>query len=315
MLSYDICILGAGPGGALAALHLARAGQPCLLLDRATFPRDKICGDALSGKVLAELRHLGGPLLAGLRALGTGSASAGINFFAPNGREVSVPFRPGDQDTARPPDGYVLPRLDFDNLLIEEVRRQPLIEFRENCDVARTERTATGWLLLDKEGREVAACRLLLVASGAQSEFARKVAGHPLEPAHHCAGLRAYYRGVRGLHPQHHVELHFLPELLPGYLWVFPMAEGAANVGVGMLTKDVAKHKVNLRAKSLSTCSLPTPLSARALRGPSGGGQCAAGACRWAPSAGLCRATATCCSATRLRSLTRFRARASATRW
>jgi len=244
----DICILGAGPGGAIAALHLARAGQPCLLLDKATFPRDKICGDALSGKVLAELRHLGGPLMERLRALGTGSASSGINFFAPNGREVSVPFRPGDT-AARPPDGYVLKRLDFDNLLIEEVRQQPLIEFRENCDVARTERTATGWQLFDKQGNELARCRLLLAASGAQSEFARKVAGHPLEPAHHCAGLRAYYRGVAGLHPQHHVELHFLPELLPGYLWVFPMANGEANVGVGMLTKDVAKHRVNLREK------------------------------------------------------------------
>ncbi|RZK30702.1 MAG: FAD-dependent oxidoreductase, partial [Hymenobacter sp.] len=60
----DICILGAGPGGATAALHLARAGHPCVLLDKATFPRDKICGDALSGKVLAELRQLGGPLSA-----------------------------------------------------------------------------------------------------------------------------------------------------------------------------------------------------------------------------------------------------------
>ena len=138
-MAYEICILGAWPGGALAALHLARAGQPCLLLDRAEFPRDKICGDALSGKVLAELRHLGGPLLERLRALGTGSASAGINFFSPNGREVSVPFRPGDT-TVRPPDGYVIKRLDFDNLLVEEVRQQPLIELRENCDVARTER-------------------------------------------------------------------------------------------------------------------------------------------------------------------------------
>ena len=54
----DMCILGAGPGGAAAALHLANAGQRCLLLDRAAFPRDKICGDALSGKVINELKRI-----------------------------------------------------------------------------------------------------------------------------------------------------------------------------------------------------------------------------------------------------------------
>jgi len=244
----DICILGAGPGGAIAALHLARAGQPCLLLDKATFPRDKICGDALSGKVLAELRHLGGPLLQRLAAMAQPNASWGIDFFAPNGRQLHVPFNaPGN--AAAPAEGYVVKRLDFDNLLIEEVRQQPLIEFRENCEVARIERTATGWQLFDKQGQELATCRLLLVANGAQSAFVRQVAGHALAPAHHCAGLRTYYRGVRGLSPDNFIELHFLPELLPGYLWIFPLPNGEANVGVGMLSRDVARHHVKLREK------------------------------------------------------------------
>jgi geranylgeranyl reductase family protein len=245
----DICILGAGPGGAIAALHLARAGHRCALLDKATFPRDKICGDALSGKVLAELRHLGGPLLGRLTAAAVPNASWGIDFFAPNGRQLHVPFKPGSSPGSSPPDGYVVKRLDFDNLLIEEVRCQPLIDFREGCEVARTERTATGWQLFDKGGKELAQCKLLLVANGAQSAFVRQVAGHELEPAHYCAGLRAYYRGVAGLSPDNYVELHFLPELLPGYLWVFPLPNGEANVGVGMLSKDVARGHVNLRER------------------------------------------------------------------
>ena len=247
----DICILGAGPSGAMAALHLARAGHRCLLLEKATFPRDKICGDALTGKVLAELRHLGGPLLERLRNLATQNKSWGINFYAPNGQCMSVPFKPGYNPTADPADGYVVKRLDFDNLLIEEVRQQPLIDFRESCEVARTERTTTGWQLVDKQGNELAHCKILLVANGAQSAFVRQIAGHALEPAHYCAGLRAYYRGVTDLHPDNFVELHFLPELLPGYLWVFPLPNGEANVGVGMLSQDVARGQINLREKFL----------------------------------------------------------------
>jgi menaquinone-9 beta-reductase len=58
MQQHNICILGAGPGGASAALHLANKGIPCVLIDKAVFPRDKVCGDALSGKVVSELKRI-----------------------------------------------------------------------------------------------------------------------------------------------------------------------------------------------------------------------------------------------------------------
>ena len=246
----DICILGAGPGGATAALHLAKAGQRVLLLDRATFPRDKTCGDALSGKVVNELRRLDPALPEQLATAPAQVPSWGISFFAPNGRAVRVPFRlPYDPATERAP-GYVAKRIDFDNFLVEQVRQRPEIDFREGVDVARHERLPDGrWRLLAADGTEVATAKLLLVANGAQSAFARQVGGHVLEPRHHSAGLRAYYRGVTGLHPDNFVELHFLKEFLPGYLWIFPLPNGQTNVGVGMRSDKVAQHKINLRAR------------------------------------------------------------------
>ena len=250
MLETDICILGAGPGGATAALHLANAGQPCLLLDRATFPRDKVCGDALSGKVLAELKRIDTTLPGRLETLATQVPSWGIDFYAPNGRKLTVPFKYNYNSATDRAAGHISKRIDFDNFLIEEVRQRPEIDFREGPDVAQPEQQPDGrWLLKTTNGTPVALARLLLVANGAQSGFARQVAGHALEPAHHCAGLRAYYRGVRGLHPDNFIELHFIKDFLPGYLWVFPLPNGEANVGVGMLTEAVSKKKVNLRER------------------------------------------------------------------
>ena len=249
MPHHDICILGAGPGGAAAALHLANAGQRCLLLDRAAFTRDKTCGDALSGKVINELKRIEPGLHAKLAAAPIQIPSWGIDFIAPNGRKLSIPFKPKFDKTHDPTAGHVAKRIDFDNFLVEEVRQRPEIDFRENVDVARTERSPDGWQLFDKAGHEIATCRLLLVANGAQSEFARKVAGHALEPDHHCAGLRTYYDGVAGLSPDNFIELHFIKDFLPGYLWVFPLPNGQANVGVGMLSKTVADKKVNLRQR------------------------------------------------------------------
>jgi flavin-dependent dehydrogenase len=65
----EIVIAGAGPAGSIAALLLARAGCRVRLLDRATFPRDKLCGDTISPGTLDILRRLG---------IGDGIARAGI---------------------------------------------------------------------------------------------------------------------------------------------------------------------------------------------------------------------------------------------
>jgi geranylgeranyl reductase family protein len=250
MPDTDICILGAGPGGATAALHLANAGHRCLLLDRATFPRDKVCGDALSGKVINELRRIGEGLPDRLAAEPIQLPSWGIDFYAPNGRRLAVPFKPKYNAATDRSAGHISKRIEFDNFLIKEVRRRPEIDFRENVDVARHEKLPDGrWRLLGQGGEELATAKLLLVANGAQSSFARQIGGHELEPAHHCAGLRAYYRGVTGLHPDNFIELHFIKDFLPGYLWVFPLPNGEANVGVGMLTEAVSKKKVKLRER------------------------------------------------------------------
>ena len=56
--NYDIIIIGAGPAGSSAALYAQKVGLKTILLDKATFPRDKICGDALSGKSVRIMEEL-----------------------------------------------------------------------------------------------------------------------------------------------------------------------------------------------------------------------------------------------------------------
>ncbi len=249
----EVAILGAGPGGAATALHLARAGIGSVVFDKAAFPRDKVCGDALSGKVISELRRLtddADALPALLRAEPQQVPSWGISFIAPNGETLRVPFKTGFDKAADYAPGHLMRRLDFDDFLVRRVRAQPLIQLRENTAVERWERASDGiWTLFGKGTEPLARARLLVAADGAQSRFGRTIGGHTLEPEHHCAGLRAYYRGVRGLDPDNFIELHFLPDFLPGYLWIFPLPDGAANVGVGMLTSAVSKKKVNLRQR------------------------------------------------------------------
>ena len=57
--SFDVAVVGAGPAGAAAAIHAARAGKSVLLCDAQSFPRDKTCGDGLTPRAMRELDLLG----------------------------------------------------------------------------------------------------------------------------------------------------------------------------------------------------------------------------------------------------------------
>ncbi|MGF7232260.1 NAD(P)/FAD-dependent oxidoreductase [Arachidicoccus sp.] len=58
MIETTVCIIGAGPAGAATALQLHQYGISCVVVDKAVFPRDKVCGDGLSGKTLAALNRI-----------------------------------------------------------------------------------------------------------------------------------------------------------------------------------------------------------------------------------------------------------------
>ncbi|GAB4250063.1 MAG: geranylgeranyl reductase family protein [Saprospiraceae bacterium] len=246
-------ILGAGPGGCATALTLAKLGIPCTLVDKAVFPRDKVCGDAISGKALTILRRIDSGIAQRLEEkTGHHTRIWGIRFVAPNGIATDVPFRKNYKPATDPVQGLVSRRMDFDNFLSEEVKKQPLIEFVEGCNVEETEKTDLGFGLSANGGTWKRETPLLIVANGANSQFSRHHAGLSKDPGHYAAAVRAYYKNVKGLHPDGFIELHFLKSITPGYFWIFPLPDGHANVGLGMRSDFVSKKRYNLK-KEMTT--------------------------------------------------------------
>ena len=122
-MATDVCILGAGPGGAAAALFLAKEGIPCIVVDKAEFPRDKVCGDALSGKVVEILNRYDRSLVERLSRDAQQLNCWGVTFVAPNLEELSIPFRnkPKDPEQARAmAPGFIIKRIHFDNFMVDE---------------------------------------------------------------------------------------------------------------------------------------------------------------------------------------------------
>ncbi|HEY8960505.1 geranylgeranyl reductase family protein [Chitinophaga sp.] len=252
-METKVCIIGAGPGGATAALQLAQLGIECIVVDKAVFPRDKVCGDGLSGKVLTLLERIDKGIGLRLQQAMFKADSWGVTFVAPNRIGMDIPYRMGYQEDMSNPRGFVCKRIDFDNFLVDEMKRRPEIRLFEGVSIDKYDLQPDGYHLSSKDGSFKVKADVVIVANGAHSGFTRDVAGIKMEPKHYVAGIRAYYKGITGLHKDNFIELHFLKNMLPGYIWIFPLPNGEANVGVGMLSNSARNKKVNLKQLMLDT--------------------------------------------------------------
>lgn len=263
MIVTEVCIIGAGPGGATAALQLAQAGVKSVVVDKAIFPRDKVCGDGLSGKVLTALERIDPAIAARFRASTEKLNSWGVTFVSPGRTSMEVPYKPQFNPDTDPPIGFVCKRIHFDNFLVEELKRRPEVHLLQGTAIEKYELQQDGYLLTDASGSTSIKAKLIIVANGAHSSFTREVAGIKMDPACYAAGVRAYYKNVKGMHANHFIELHFLSPLLPGYLWIFPLPNGEANVGMDMISEAVRNKKVNLKQLLSNTLQQDPVLSER----------------------------------------------------
>ena len=240
-----IVIAGGGPAGLTASLFLSAAEVPHIVLEKHIYPRDKICGDAVSGKALELIARHRPDAVRSFAESQQALLTYGMQFSAPNGKSVDIAFPRPKGDL---PVGFLSKRIAYDNFLFEQTQ-SPFAEIRQGASLEDAYYTEGGVRLEVKERNAIYHINspLVIGADGDRSVVRRKLQDSPREDGHYCAGIRAYYQGVTGLHPENYLELHFLRELLPGYFWIFPLANGAANVGMGMLSKDVKRRKVNLK--------------------------------------------------------------------
>lgn len=260
MQTYDLIIVGGGPAGAAAALYAQRQGLATLLLDKQCFPRDKICGDALSGKTVAILHELG--LFAEVCNL-PGASIARIVFGSPDARVASIDLSRYDLRDALtgrvlPMEGFVIRREVFDDFLFAKAR-------------AAAAHTLEGFAVrtLLRQGEQVCGVRgrtgdgtrlefrapLVLGCDGFNSIVARKSGLYRREHRAWMVALRQYFEGVAGLSDQ--IELHFIDEVRPGYFWIFPLEGRRANVGIGMDYQDVKARNIDLKAALAAAVSSP----------------------------------------------------------
>ncbi|MBU0530083.1 MAG: NAD(P)/FAD-dependent oxidoreductase [Nanoarchaeota archaeon] len=225
---YDAIIIGAGPAGSTCAAFLGQKGHKVLLVDKEKFPRDKTCGDAISGSLKTQEALNLTPLV----KKKTHAEVHRVVFSAPNGKVIDIPFNSV---------GYVCRRQIYDNLIFEKAKQHVdvLQEFTVT-DLVMEGKYVRGIKGKTYKGVEVEIKGNVVVgADGAHSIVARKTGSINTDPKHTITAVRAYYKNVKNVTDA--IELHFLNEIIPGYFWIFPVGDNSVNVGIGMVVDDFKK--------------------------------------------------------------------------
>jgi geranylgeranyl reductase family protein len=238
--SADVIVVGAGPAGSTAAALLARAGLHVLLVDRADFPRDKTCGDGLTPRAVAVLDRLA--VLPALQARGYKTVSGAL-IVAPSGADFTAHF--SAVPFGLPAFGMVVPRFELDDLLRRhaiEAGAQFVPGLHVTAPIYDARASGREQRVIGVRGERAGqpvtlAAPLTILATGASMGLLRAFGVLQRMPPGVNA-IRGYFTGVEGLSDQ--FEFYFDRELNPGYGWIFPLADGRANVGLGLFNSRVS---------------------------------------------------------------------------
>lgn len=243
VIDCDVLVIGAGPAGSAAAIHAAEAGHEVLLIDSASFPRDKTCGDGLTPRAIHQLTRLG------LSEQVTGNYhNKGLKLHGFGG-SVTAPWPTGHFGTV----GSAMPRQLFDALLARTAVQRG-VNLWEGATAVAAQRAADGAVEMvtvshggvDKQVHP----RWIIVADGVRSTFGKLLGRQWHKGEVYGIAARSYCDTPHSTEPwiHSHVELRDeAGEVQPGYGWIFPLGDGRVNLGAGALSTDARPAKVNTK--------------------------------------------------------------------
>jgi menaquinone-9 beta-reductase len=203
----DVIIAGAGVAGSTAALLLGQEGYRVLLLDRATFPRHKTCGEGIMPEGVDILASLG--LMPDLRAAGSALAD-GLRFRSQDGTWAQAAFPPV---AGRPSCSLVIRRYELDYLLLQRAAALPNVTVREGFTVSEAlyeDGTVQG-VVGRPTGRlaapETLRAPLTLAADGMHSKFHNRYGIVKTVLPRQRWGIAGHLAGVDGMEP--YIEVFF----------------------------------------------------------------------------------------------------------
>jgi geranylgeranyl reductase family protein len=230
-----VLIIGAGPSGTACAATLHRLGHEVVVVDKATFPRDKCCGDGLTTNALRILEGLNFDP----SRVADWQTCSDVEMRSFSGRKIDLPLPSiGGQFAA------IAPRAQFDHALVEHCRDMG-ITIHEGCAFESITHHDTNGISVQVENLGELTVDYVVAADGMWSPV-RKSLG--LSTPGYLGEWHAFRQYIGNVHGSANEKLHiwFDKDLLPGYAWSFPLPDNRVNFGFGILrTSDRSTKYMN----------------------------------------------------------------------
>lgn len=219
-----VLIIGAGPSGTACAATLHRLGHEVIVVDKATFPRDKCCGDGLTTHALRLLESLN---FDPSRVPDWQNCSA-VEVRSPSGQSIHFNLALDDGIFAA-----IAPRAQLDYALVQHCRDMG-ITVHEGCAFVSLTENDAATLCVEVEGLEPITVDYVIAADGMWSPV-RKAMG--LATSGYLGEWHAFRQYINNVTGTAATQLHvwFEKDLLPGYAWSFPLPGNRVNFGYGIL--------------------------------------------------------------------------------
>ncbi|WP_207494011.1 NAD(P)/FAD-dependent oxidoreductase [Aridibaculum aurantiacum] len=245
-IQTKVCIIGAGPAGATTSLFLSKKNIRHIIVDAASFPRDKVCGDAIDLKVMRVLNQLD-PNIVQNEIIQNNHFTNSWGASVIISKKKQLHFDIDKQDGSLP-FFLVSKRAYFDNFLVSKL--DPVYaDFMQGTAVKSIRRENNKWIITAIRNNEPLTIKadMIVGADGDHSTVLRCLGERKIDRAHYAGALRQYWKGISGFNEQNRMEV-YLPKSLPlAYLWIFPLANDEANVGCGLVSDLIKKNSIDLK--------------------------------------------------------------------
>lgn len=218
----DVVVVGAGPGGSAAAAQLARRGRSVLVLERARFPRDKTCGDGLTTAALRELEALGFDPA----TVPSWREAHEVHLHTPTGRSTTYRLPAGCGTYS------AIARREELDAALAALATGAGAEVLEGVHVADVRQDTHAIVVSARDGSSYEA-PWMIGADGAWSPTRRALGRAQAGYRGEWHALRQYVVDVAPAAAEA-IHVWFEPDILPAFVWSFPLADGSVNVGFGV---------------------------------------------------------------------------------
>ena len=229
-LKAEVCIIGAGPAGSTTSLFLSKYGIKSILIDKQSFPKNKVCGEGIRGQVENVLKLIDAKLVKKFNELSKQLDNLKVTLSS--GFSLTTSFskqKAANIKTVR--------RLYFDNFLINEVKQKDNIDFLDNKFITNFTRISKNEVLLsDKEKTVQIQTKLVILATGTEAIYKNNSFFKPSPKSKQLVGLRVHFSNVPS--PKlNKMELLFPKQFYDAWIFITYLPKNYVNI-ISVIRKE-----------------------------------------------------------------------------